>query len=56
MKNHVLGAGNNINGDTGCSLETSNYQAQPQSQHSWAELALVLIPPADRPPARTSSE
>ena len=32
-------------------------QAQPQSQLSWAELALILFPPAPgRPPVRTSSE
>ena len=31
-------------------------QAQPQFQLSRAELALFLIPPAARPPGRTSSE
>ena len=29
-----------------------NCQAQPQSQLSWAELALILIPPAARPPGQ----
>ena len=37
--------------------EVGHYcQAQPQFQLSWAELALVLIYPAARPPVRNSSE
>ena len=35
---------------------TSYCQAKPQSQLSWAELALLLISPAAHPPGRTSSE